>query len=114
MASSDIYEVKEFPLAKQAEAPVSQQNSRRRRRNKSFDEAVNPDFPHTHRRRSRNSGFRRLQHRIKDPEFSKRFWLITLGSAALILILLIVWDLFLRYPKLPGDSSQGIYRAVVE
>ncbi|MCC7299481.1 MAG: hypothetical protein IT583_00170 [Verrucomicrobia bacterium] len=114
MSSSDIYEVKESPWAKKAEAAVSQQRSRRHRHGKSFDEAVNPDLAHTHRRRSRNSGVRRLQHRLKDPKFSKRFWLSTLGTAGLILVLLIVWDLFFRYPKAPEGQTPGIYRATVK
>lgn len=114
MASSDIYEVKEPPRAKKTETPVSQQRSRRHRHGKSYDEAVNPDLPNTHRRRSRNSGFRRLQHRLKDPQFSKKFWTITLGSAGLILVLLILWDQFFRYPKPPVGRTSGAYRAVAE
>ena len=114
MASTDIYEVKESPWEKKTDAPVSQQRRRRRRPEKSFDDAVNPDLPHTHRRRSRNSGFRRLQHRLKDPAFSKKFWLITLGTAGLILALLVVWDLFFRYPKPQAEYKPSSYRAVVE
>lgn len=114
MASSDIYEVKDLPPAKKTEPSVSQQRSRRRRHGKSFDEAVNPDFPNTHRRRSRNSGFRRLQHRLKDPAFSQKFWTSILGTAGLILILLILWDRFLRYPKHPADQAPDTYRSSVE
>ncbi|MFA7256919.1 MAG: hypothetical protein WC047_05035 [Kiritimatiellales bacterium] len=99
MALSDIYEVKESPWMKKTDAPVSQQRSRRRRHGKSFDEAVNPDLSNTHRRRRRNSGFRRFQHRMKDPKFSKKFWISVFGTAAVILILLILWDQFFRYPK---------------
>lgn len=97
MGSSDIYEVKEPAWAKKPEKP-----KRRRRRSprvETFDEVVHKDVSATHRRRSRNSGLRRLRHRMKDPEFSKKFWGSILGSGALVLILLIVWDLFLRYPK---------------
>lgn len=111
MDSSDIYDVKESPWAKRSEASKKR---RLRHTGKTFDEAVNPDFAHTHRRRTRNSGFRRLRHRLKDPHFSKQFWVILLGSAGLILLLLIVWDLFLRYPAPEPDYRSDIYRAVGE
>lgn len=113
MSSSDIYEVKESPWAKKPEDPASQRR-RRRRHGKTFDDAVNKDLSGTHRRRSRNSGFRRFRHLMKNPEFSKKFWLITLGGSGLILTLLIVWDLFFRYPNPETDSTPGIYREVVE
>jgi hypothetical protein len=113
MSSSDIYQVKESPWAKKSDSAVSQRR-RGRRHGKTFDEAVNPDLAHTHRRRSRNSGFRRLQHLMKDRQFSRRFWGITLGTAGLILILLIVWDSFFRYPKPAAEQGKDIYRAVVD
>jgi hypothetical protein len=110
MASSDIYDVKESPLAKKAEVPLSQNHRHR----KTFDEAAEKDLSGTHRRRRRNSGFRRFRHRMKDPAFSKKFWIITLCTFALILTLLIVWDLFFRYPKPKTDYTPAPYRAVVE
>ncbi len=112
MASSDIYEVKESPWTKKPEP--SRKHRHRRRSSKTFDEAVNPDISHTHRRRSHNSGFRRLQHLLKRPEFSRKFWLTILGTLGLVLTLLIVWDLFFRYPKQPVDQTPSVYRAVVE
>jgi hypothetical protein len=114
MASSDIYKVEESPWAKKPDAEVSQKRRRRRHAHKTFDEAVNPDISNTHRRRSRNSGFRRFQHLLKNPDFSRKFWLTTLGTAGAILALLIVWDLFFRYPKQTPPQPQGVYRAVVE
>lgn len=112
MSSSDIYEVKESPWAKKAESTASQHHRRRRHR-KTYDEAVNPDLTHTHRRRSHNSGFRRLRHRLKDPQFSRKFWIAMLGTAGLILVLLIVWDFFFRYPK-PAGQTQGYSRTIAE
>ncbi len=112
MASSDIYQVKDPQWAKKAETPSRQ--GRRHRRSKTFDEAVNPDLPHTHRRRSHNSGFRRFRHLMKNPSFNKKFWIITLGTSALILASLIVWDVFFRYPKTNLNPESQIYRAVVE
>ena len=109
MASSDIYEVKEPPWAKKAEPPKKRR--RHHEHQETFDDAVNKDLSATHRRRSHNSGFRRLQHRMKDPAFSKKFWISTLGSAGLILVLLIVWDMFFRYPDPLGKhipATRGI------
>jgi hypothetical protein len=111
MASSDIYEVKESPWAKPPEPP---KNRRHRRHQKTFDEAVNPDISNTHRRRSRNSGFRRFQHLMKDSGFSKKFWISTLATFGLILTILIVWDIFFRYPNLQSDRTPSVYRVIVE
>jgi hypothetical protein len=111
MASSDIYEVKESPWAKKPEDDSSQSRRRRRRRSqKTFDEAVNPDFANTHRRRSRNSGFRRFRHRMKNPDFSKKFWIASVSTSVLVLGVLIVWDLFFRYPKPKEEQSPEVYR----
>ena len=112
MSSSDIYEVKEPPWAKKTDPPKKRYH---RRRQETFDEAVNKDLSATHRRRSRNSGFRRLRHRLKkDPAFSKKFWISTLGSAGLILVLLIVWDMFLRYPDPLAKLNPVVPRAGVK
>jgi hypothetical protein len=111
MASSDIYETKEPPWAKKAEPPKKR---RHHRHQETFDEAVNKDLSATHRRRSHNSGFRRLRHRLKDPAFSKKFWISTLGSAGLILILLIVWDMFFRYPDPLAKPKPAVSRAGVK
>jgi len=108
MASSDIYEVKEPPWAKKAEPPKKR---RRHRQQETFDEAVNKDLSATHRRRSRNSGFRRLRHRLKDPQFSKKFWIGTVGSAGLVLVVLIVWDMFFRYPDPQAKRAPAVPRA---
>lgn len=111
MSSSDIYEVKESPWAKREENPPT--SRRRRRSRESFDETVNKDISGTHRRRRRNTGFRRFQHLMKKPEFNKKFWTITLSAFALFLVLLLLWDRFLRYSNEKPDSSPDIYRAVV-
>ena len=114
MASSDIYETKESPWAKKDDAPSTSQHRRRSRRSpESFDEAVNKDISGTHSRRRRNTGFRRFQHLMKKPEFNKKFWTITLSACALILILLLLWDWFFRYPNEKPEYSPDTYRTVV-
>jgi plastocyanin domain-containing protein len=51
---------------------------------------------------------------MKRPEFSKKFWTITLCVSGLILIALIIWDMFFRYPKPQSEQTPEIYRAVVQ
>jgi hypothetical protein len=105
MASSDIYSMKELP----GQNPPEKKKSRRRRV-ESFDETVNKDVPATHRRRTANSGFRRFRHLMKKPEFSKKFWIIVMGALGAILLALIVWDAFLRYPspdEIPPVSDES-------
>lgn len=113
MASSDIYEVKESPWEKKTETkePVSQRRRHRKYRGKTFDEAVDRNLGATHRRRSRNSGSRRFRHLMKNPTFAKRFWIGTLGGAGLILVLLVVWDYYFRYPKSTPTRTQGTVRS---
>lgn len=111
MASSDIYAVNDPPGTKEPAPPTTR---RRRRRQETFDEAVNKDVAKTRVRRSHNSGFRRFRHKMKTPEFSKKFWLSLLGGLGLLLLLLIVWDLFLRYPNEPAGESNESYRVELD
>lgn len=110
MASSDIYSIKEPPGQNKPDNPPT----RRRRRTKTFDDTVQNDVSKSHRRRSSNSGFRRFLHLMKKPELSRKFWMIVMGALGLILVLLIVWDFFFRYPDAEPDYSQDIYDAVAE
>ena len=114
MPSSDIYKVKESPCdAKESGQPTSQRRHRRSR-GKTFDEAVDPNLAGTHLRRRGNSGARRFRHLMKRPEFSRRFWISTFSVAGAILLILLVWDLFIRYPDKEAEYSDDIYRAIVE
>jgi hypothetical protein len=91
--------VKESPWADRANHPsISRRRSGHRRSRKTFD--GENDRSKTKRRRSRNRGFRRFRHLMKNPEFSKKFWIIVLSISGLILAVLIVWDLFFRYPRI--------------
>lgn len=115
MSSSDIYQVKESPWAKQQKSPPKRSRHRRQSSVKSFDETVNKDLSQTHRRRHRNSGFRRFRHQMKKPEYSKKFWLITLSVGGSILALLLIWDAFFRYPNdLEQTAEPTVYRIEVE
>lgn len=109
MSSSDIYKVKESPWAK-AQKENKKSRRRRRRRTETFDEVMNKDLSKTHRRRSKNSGFRRFRHQLKKPEYSKKFW-TTCGVILLtILVGLVLWDQLIRYrfpaeEELPPDEA---------
>ncbi len=101
MEPSDIYKTKEVAQA----APKKKPSSRRRSRSReTFDEATSKDVSKTNRRRKRNSGFRRFKHLMRKPEFNKKFFKTTLSVAGLILIILLLWDRFFRYPN---QSSGG-------
>jgi hypothetical protein len=115
MASSDIYESKELPGAKNEDALLTSQRRRRSRRSpQSFDEVINEDVSETHRRRCRNTGLRRFQHLMRKPEFNKKFWTITLSIFGLILALLLLWDRFLRYPNQEPGYEPDTYRTVIQ
>jgi hypothetical protein len=112
MDSSDIYDVKEPPWANKPPAPKKRR--RQHPRVETFDEAVNKNVSGTHLRRSHNRGFRHFRHRLKDPDFSKKFWTITLGSVGAVLLVMVVWDLFFRYPDPDAKYTPNAYHAVVE
>jgi hypothetical protein len=105
MPSSDIYNVKESPWANQEKTPAVSQ--RRRRRKESFDEAIEKDLSKTHRRRRKNSGFRRFRHLMKKPDFSKKFWITALSIGGAILLAILIWDWFFRYPKPEPEPDPG-------
>jgi hypothetical protein len=113
MPSSDIYDIKESPWAK-AQQKQEKKPKPRRRRTESFDEVMNKDVSRTHRRRRKNSGFRRFLHLMKKPEFSKKFWTILLSVFGAILLLLLIWDWFFRYPDPEPEYSGEAYEVDLE
>ncbi|QHI68805.1 hypothetical protein [Tichowtungia aerotolerans] len=104
MPSTDIYNVKDSPWAN-AQQDKPSPRKRRRRRTESFDEVMNKDVSKTHRRRRSNRGFRRFLHLMKKPEFSKKFWTITLSTFGAIMLILLIWDWFFRYPAPEAEYS---------
>ncbi|MGE4488833.1 MAG: hypothetical protein AB7E95_04720 [Kiritimatiellales bacterium] len=114
MGSTDIYEVKENPWAERMKNPPSSPRRRRRSQGKSFEETVGEDRSQTHRRRSKNSGLRRFRHQMKKPAYSRKFWLTSTIVFVSVLLVLMVWDLFFRYPKQKPTAEPEVYRAVVE
>lgn len=113
MSSSDIYDIKEPPWVKaQNRAPLHRRR-RRKPRIESFDEATESKRS-TRKRRSKNSGLRRFRHLMKQPEYSKRFWLTVASIVAILLIAVIVWDSFFRYPDVPPSIDESAFGAESE
>ena len=75
----------------------------------SFDETVNKDVSKTNLRRRKNSGFRRFRHLMKKPDYSRKFWTTALSVGAGILIVLLIWDWFFRYPNNEPESVDTEY-----
>lgn len=94
--SSDIYGVDQ-------NKPVGVPMSSRRRRSTKL--GTEQDISKTHVRRSKNTGFRRLVHLMKKPEFSRKFWISVLSVIGLILAILILWDTFFRYSSKEDEVS---------
>ncbi len=113
MPSSDIYKEKESPRADREESPSVSQR-RRRHRSESFDETVAKDLSQSHRRRRKNSGFRRFLHLLKRPDFSKKFWMTVLSISGAILMALIIWDWFFRYPNPEPEYDGPAYEMEIE
>lgn len=108
MSSSDIYQIKESPWTKK-DNKVSTSQRRKRRRVESFDEAMDKDVSSTHLRRRKNSGFRRFRHLMKKPDYSKKFWTTALSIGLGILIVLLIWDWFFRYPDNEPETIDTSY-----
>jgi hypothetical protein len=89
MSLSDIYHVKESPWEKKDKPSDS-----RRRRSKRFDETAEKDLSKTHSRRRKNSGFRRVRHLLKKPDFNRKFWTWAVSSLVVVLVALVIWDWF--------------------
>jgi len=96
MSDTDIY--KNRPRLRQV-----QSKPKRRRRTSSrlpFDET-----PHR-RRRSSNSGLRRLLHLYRKPENEKRVWWGILIAAVIILIAIAIWQFVYREHVIRKNSRQ--------
>ena len=80
---SDIY--KQRP-----EIPVAKSVNRRRRRRSAADGTF--DETKTRRRRSKNSGLRRLLHLFRKEENEKRIWISALVVALVVLLIVGIWQ----------------------
>ena len=80
---SDIY--KQRP-----EIPAEKTVNRRRRRRSAADGTF--DETKTRRRRSRNSGLRRLLHLFRKEENEKRIWISALVVALVVLVIVGIWQ----------------------
>lgn len=102
--TSDIYENREIRMGDRKKERSSRRAKRSRRREKTFDEAVQKDLSSTHRRRSRNSGLRRLRHLYKKPGVSARVW-TTLFFLLVLTLAVLVSLYFIRDRQVQDDIA---------
>jgi ATP-dependent Zn protease len=87
MSETDIYKNRE-QVTQASDDPRFRKQKKRRRRSsgrRAFDE-------HDHRRRSKNSGFRRLLHLSRKSGNEKSFWMSILIAIVILLTLIGIWQ----------------------
>lgn len=99
MSDTDIYKSNERRDLVQPENPKF--HRRRRRKRSSEGDQLTFDDPRREKhvsgkRRSSNSGLRRMRHTMKKPHNQKRFYWIIGVSTVVILIGLALWQYWLR------------------
>ena len=110
MSETDIYKKRE-PLPYGGKSP--QRKHRRRRRSESHRRFDDPK-----QRRSKNSGLRRLIHLSRKGENEKYFWTFLGVTLITLLVLVGVWQFFIREGMIQDLERQDDYmeyqRAVPE
>lgn len=91
MADTDIYKNRE-------RMPVSRENTRRYSKKKRHSSHGDGDRPR--KRRSKNSGFRRLLHLYRKEKTQRIFWWTVILTIISLLIYAIIWDLVIKPKKL--------------
>ena len=102
MSDTDIYKKRE-PMPYGSRHP--KRPSRRRRSSESqraFDD-------HSRKRRSRNSGLRRILHLYRKSENEKYFWWTIGTTLAVVLLVLAVWQFVIREVQIRKQSEQDDY-----
>jgi len=51
---------------------------------------------------------------MKKPDYSKKFWTTALSVGVGILMVLIIWDWFFRYPNNEPEYSGDAYEMEIE
>jgi hypothetical protein len=101
MSDTDIYKNRErMPYGDKR----PRRSTRRRRSNsqRAFDD-------HSRKRRSRNSGLRRLLHLYRKKENERVFWLSLIIFIAVILTLLAIWQFWIREAIFRAKNEQAPY-----
>jgi len=102
MSDTDIYKKRE-PMPYGSRSP--KRSSRRRRSTgstRAFDD-------HTRKRRSRNSGFRRLLHLYRKKDNEKVFWWTILGTVVVVVSLLAIWQFGIREYLIRNQEKSDDY-----
>ena len=101
MSDTDIYKNRErMPYGNKR----PRRSSRRRRSDsqRAFDD-------HTRKRRSSNSGLRRLLHLYRKKESEKVVWLSVLTCTVVILVVLAIWQFWIRELIIRSENEQAPY-----
>ena len=93
---SDIYK-------NQQQMPVTVTKPKRRRRRSSSKTTF--DDTGEHRRRSKNSGFRRMLHLFRKPANEKKVWRGMLIAAVVLLSIIAIWQ-FLYMEHVAREQSR--------
>ena len=101
MSDTDIYKNRE-------RMPYGDKRPRRStRRRRSASQRAFDD--HSRKRRSRNSGLRRLLHLYRKKESEKVIWLSVLTVAVVVLVLLAIWQFWIRELILRSENEHTPY-----
>ena len=102
MSETDIYKNRE-PLPYGSTNPKRPHRRRHStREHKAFDD-------HSRKRRSRNSGLRRMLHLYRKKDNEKVFWWTVLGTVVLVLGLLAIWQFGVREHRIRKQEMQDDY-----
>ena len=101
MSDTDIYKNRE-PMPYGNKRPRRSTRRRRSDSQRAFDD-------HSRKRRSKNSGLRRLLHLYRKKENEKVIWWSVLVSVVLILTVLAVWQFLIRELMIRSQNEEMPY-----
>ena len=101
MSDTDIYKSRE-------RLPYGDKRPRRSSRRRASDPQRAFD-DHTRKRRSKNSGIRRILHLYRKKENERVVWLSVLICTATVLIVLAIWQFWIREAMFRSENEQVRY-----
>ena len=100
MSDTDIYKNRE---------PLPYGNKRPKRSSRRRSDSSRAFDDHSRKRRSKNSGLRRLIHLYRKKENEKLIWWSVLVSVAVILIVLAIWQFWIRELMIRSQNEEMHY-----
>jgi hypothetical protein len=101
MSETDIYKTRE-------RMPYGDKRPRRSTRRRRSDSQRAFD-DHSRKRRSSNSGLRRLLHLYRKKENEKVIWLSVLAVTVVVLVVLAIWQFWIRDVILRSENERTPY-----